>query len=127
MLSRLPWQVRGIVFGIIVGGVLTVIGYERARAVEASVFDIYDQTVVTMVVSSECGLSDSPDYRRLSGSFPSLLNAVEVRLMALNPDKSRDVVRNVISFRTSYLEQQAFALVVRNGCAAMETGALARL
>lgn len=127
MLARLPWQVRGIVFGIIVGGLLTFIGYERARAVEASVFDMYDQAVVAMVVSAECGLSDSPDMRRLSGFFPSLLDAVEARLMALNPDKPRDVVRNVIGFRTSYLERQASLLVARNGCAADETQRLALL
>ncbi|RMF08142.1 MAG: hypothetical protein D6763_10630 [Alphaproteobacteria bacterium] len=127
MWKVIPLEWKGVIVGVLAGAVLTLIGIERARAAEATVFDLYDRAVMTLVATAECGTVDSSDYNRFTSGFARVYDAVEAELLAMNPGKTRDDLQMVIGFRTRFLEQRVTTAVATAGCEAEEVQKLAEL
>lgn len=127
MWKHIPTEWKGVIVGILAGAVLTLIGAERARASEGSVFDLYDRAVMTIVATSECGVADGPGYRQFTAGFARLYDVVASELLAMNPGKTRDDLQMVIGFRTRFLEHRVSTAVAEAGCNAAEVQQLVEL
>ncbi len=127
MWKHIPLEWKGVIVGVLVGAILTLIGIERASAAERTVFDLYDHAVMTLMANQKCGVADGADFRHFTTGFGRVYDAVESELLAMNPGKTRDDLKMVIGFRTRFLQERVEAAVAAGGCNAAEVQKLARL
>lgn len=86
----------------------------------ATVFDLFDRGVTSIVAASSCGIEDKAEFARFTADFPRVAGAVEAELQKMNPERTSDELALVIGFRLAHLELAAERAVAQSGCQAPE-------
>lgn len=94
----------------------TVTATERS----ATVFDLFDRGVTSIVAASSCGVEDQAEFARFTSDFSRIAGAVEAELQKMNPERTLDELSFIIGFRLAHLELTAERAVSNAGCQAPE-------